>query len=160
MTSPNTARRTVGSNLKHGLVQQKPPSMLKLIRYGKFKGKSDTRSQRCLHPSCNSKMVPNCSFCRALPYESSRLKSECRPPQFSHHQHPLPSNNRPGAGSLGYLVQPPNHAQCGSTIKIKASVRPLSLYRAREQMSRLASQLRLQYPSQVQHHVSTQTGQT
>lgn len=45
-----------------------------LIRYGQYKGRCDTRSQRCKHRRYH--VTTHCRYCRVLPYEPSRLKWE------------------------------------------------------------------------------------
>lgn len=110
------------------------PAIFPVIKYGKYKGKSDTRAQRCLHTSFNERRFP-CRYCKSLPYELSKLKTECKPEELAH------LDNKLGF-TLDLLIKSPEMDKYGAQMRPYITIRSLSLVRAREQMNRLASMFR------------------
>lgn len=102
-----------------------------VIKYGKYKGRSDTRGQRCLHPPCNRRGIPSCRYCKALPYESSNLKTESKPEEVSNL-----------ADRLGLILElDANYPELNRNgLQIRGrTMWSLSFVRARIHMNRLAS---------------------
>lgn len=118
----------------------------RLIRYGKYKGQADTRSQRCLRSSCNLKPSPACHYCKALPFEPSHLRVECKPDNVLYRHlssiDSIPWDRLIYSGRTGQY-------RMSSRIVACTSFRALPLFRAREQMNRFTSRLRFLDPMSV-----------
>lgn len=126
----------------HGRRDCDPIFLTKLIRFGKYKGRADTRSQRCMRRTCNHKPSPGCPYCKSLPFEPSNLRHELKqdlyPALVPYRRTFLEGFPR---GYLMYANQVGQY-RAGPRVATYTSYRALPLFRAKELVNRFTNKLK------------------
>lgn len=117
----------------------------KIINFGMFKGRKDTRGLRCIKQQCKIHKYARCTYCKLLPYIPSCLGRE----QTLHFKMPPTPNSHDmiceeGLEVLMFGIEKLNSMasgmlRCSSSIKTKTFVNSQPLLKARAQLARMRS---------------------